>query len=244
VRLRARFTKLGKVRFTSHRDVARMWERALRRASLPVAYTEGFSPRPKLHFGLALSTGYESLAEYVDVDLDDTRLGDQPPPLEDLCRQLTDALPAGIDVVAAAGVERQEPSLQQAVTSCTWSISMADVPSSAVAARVAEVLAAPRLPVVRQRKGRPSEDDLRPHVAGLRLACPPTSPHGPVLEAELATQPRSIRPSELMAALDPQWELRVVRRLHQWMSHDGDRREPLALAAVGPSRVGAEVPAS
>ncbi len=45
-RVRLRFAKLGKVRFTSHRDVARIWERALRRAGLPVAYTEGFSPRP------------------------------------------------------------------------------------------------------------------------------------------------------------------------------------------------------
>ena len=57
-RYRIRFSKLGKIRFTSHRDVARMWERALRRATLPVAYTEGFSPHPKLSFGLALSTGH------------------------------------------------------------------------------------------------------------------------------------------------------------------------------------------
>jgi radical SAM-linked protein len=64
-----RFTKLGKVRFTSHRDVARLWERALRKAGVPVAYTGGFAPRPRLHFGLALPTGYESHAEYLDVDL-------------------------------------------------------------------------------------------------------------------------------------------------------------------------------
>ena len=66
-RVRLRFSKLGKVRWTSHRDVARMWERALRRAEVRVAYSEGFSPRPKLAFGLALSTGHESLGEYLDV---------------------------------------------------------------------------------------------------------------------------------------------------------------------------------
>ena len=66
-RYRMRFSKLGKIRFTSHRDVARIWERALRRATLPVAYTEGYSPHPKLSFGLALSTGHESLGEYLDV---------------------------------------------------------------------------------------------------------------------------------------------------------------------------------
>src|ERR1035437_2040458 len=73
MRIRFRFSKLGKIRFTSQRDVARMWERALRRARMLLAYTEGFSPRPQLSFGLALPTGAESLAEYVDVALDPER---------------------------------------------------------------------------------------------------------------------------------------------------------------------------
>ena len=70
MRVRLRFTKLGKIRWTSHRDVARMWERALRRASLPIAHTAGFTPRPKVSFGLALPTGHESVAEYLDVELE------------------------------------------------------------------------------------------------------------------------------------------------------------------------------
>src|ERR1700689_5256175 len=75
MRVRFRFAKLGKIRFTSQRDVARMWERALRRAELPLAYSEGFSPRAQLSFGLALPTGCESLAEYVDVAIDGDRPG-------------------------------------------------------------------------------------------------------------------------------------------------------------------------
>jgi radical SAM-linked protein len=71
--VRFRFTKHGKVRFTSHRDVARLFERALRRAAVDVVYSEGFSPRPRLAFGLALPTGDESDGEYVDV-----RLVDEP----------------------------------------------------------------------------------------------------------------------------------------------------------------------
>jgi hypothetical protein len=67
MRIRFRFTKLGKIRFTSQRDVARMWERALRRSGLPVAWSEGFSPHPLLSFSLALPTGCESLAEYLDI---------------------------------------------------------------------------------------------------------------------------------------------------------------------------------
>src|SRR5438874_3489078 len=96
VRVRLRFSKLGKVRWTSHRDVARMWERAFRRVSLPLAYTQGFSPRPKVSFGLALPTGAESLAEYLDVELDPrvTELDEHLP------ARLTPALPVGIDVTA------------------------------------------------------------------------------------------------------------------------------------------------
>ena len=69
MKLRVRSTKIGKVRFTSHRDAARIWERALRIAELPIAATEGFTPRPKISFGLALPTGAESIAEYTDIEL-------------------------------------------------------------------------------------------------------------------------------------------------------------------------------
>ena len=73
MKVRVRFTKVGRVRWTSHRDVARMWERALRRGRMPVAYTAGFTPRPQLSFGLALPTGCESIAEYLDIALDEPR---------------------------------------------------------------------------------------------------------------------------------------------------------------------------
>ena len=99
MRVRLRFAKVGKVRFTSHRDLARIWERALRRADIPLVYSQGFSPRPRLHFGLALPTGAESWAEYLDADLVESA-----PVLEDLPERLTPMLPAGIDVTAAAPV--------------------------------------------------------------------------------------------------------------------------------------------
>ncbi len=67
--VRLEYHKVGKIRFLGHRDVARVLERSLRRAGLPLRYSEGFSPRPRLSFGLALSTGYESIAEYLDVEL-------------------------------------------------------------------------------------------------------------------------------------------------------------------------------
>ena len=77
MKLRLRYAKRGKVRFTSHRDTARIWERAMRRAGVPVATSAGFTPRPRLSFGLALPTGAESVAEYLDVEvLDDAMTAD------------------------------------------------------------------------------------------------------------------------------------------------------------------------
>ena len=67
--VRLAFRERGKVRFVSHRDVARAFDRAFRIEQLPLAFTEGFSPRPKVSFGLALSVGHESDAEYLDIEL-------------------------------------------------------------------------------------------------------------------------------------------------------------------------------
>src|SRR3984957_20462280 len=108
-RLRIRFTKLGKIRWTSHRDVARMWERAFRRVELPLAYTSGFSPRPKVSFGLALPTGHGSVGEYLDLEL----AGDGDLDLDALPGRLSAALPHGVDALAVAEIDPRRASLQE-----------------------------------------------------------------------------------------------------------------------------------
>lgn len=228
LRVRLRFSKMGKIRFTSHRDVARMWERALRRASLPVAYTEGFSPRPKLSFGLALSTGAESLGEYLDVDLAADRCDVD---IDELPARLSPELPVGIDVQRAAALEPGAVSLQEAVNSCTWRIEVGCAAPGRLDELVAAALAADQLVVTRERKGRRVTDDLRPAILSL-VASDGTTRGGGELVAELATHPRSLRPSELLVALDPsgsQLEERRVCRTHQWMLVDGAPQEPLWL---------------
>jgi len=226
-RLRIRFDKAGKVRFTSHRDVARIWERALRRATVPVAYTQGFSPHPKLSFGLALSTGHESLGEYLDVDFKGPTADGmvEPVDVEGLPARLDPCLPIGLDVQAAAEIEPGTPSLQQAVTSCAWRIGVDGSGASVLVDRVERCLAADSLVVTRERKGQQVTDDLRPAVLSLEVA---DSGDGEVL-AELATQPRGVRPVELIALLGDDLAEGRVCRLHQWMSLDGAREEPLPL---------------
>ncbi|MHB8504390.1 MAG: TIGR03936 family radical SAM-associated protein [Acidimicrobiales bacterium] len=235
-RVRVRFTKLGKPRWTSHRDVARMWERAFRRVQLPVAYSEGFTPRPKVSFGLALPTGHESLAEYLDVELADGERGlEALRDLPALPGRLSAALPEGVDAVAAAVLPPGAASLQEEVTSCTW--RWVAVPTAGVldagtrAGRCAQLLAAPTLVLTRQRKGRDVTDDVRDAVLDLRVLGPAGPPHagGVRLQAELACRPRSLRPAELLAGLGEAGSLeeRDARRLHQWIARDGARREPL-----------------
>lgn len=228
MRARLRFTKTGKLRFLSHRDLARLWERSLRRAGVQVAYSEGFSPRPKLHFGLALSTGHESLGEYLDIDLVDGT-GVEPADLPDLVRA---TLPAGIEPLVAVPVAPGTDSLQQSVTSCSWEIELIGPDRDTAVAAVEAALRRDLLPIVVERKGSPVELDARPCIVTLQVADEVRGDH-PVLLAELATQPRSLRPAELVRALDAGWREGRVLRTHQWTLVDGARREPIPLPEGG-----------
>jgi radical SAM-linked protein len=221
-----RFAKTGKIRWTSHRDVARVWERAIRRAGLPIAYSQGFSPHPKVHFGLALSTGHESVAEYLDIDLDDAS-ADLPTPsdLAALPARLTTLLPVGMEATAVAVIADNATSLQQAVTSCDWRIEIRDVDPEAVAAAIDRALAATELVITRQRKGKDVTDDVRPYLIDLSVVG--ATPHGTEIDAHLATQPRGLRIGELIAVLGTGGEEGRVRRLTQGMLLDGARTEPL-----------------
>ena len=233
VKLRIRFSKLGKIRWTSHRDLARMWERAFRRANLALAYSEGFSPRPKVSFGLALPTGHESVAEFLDVEL--TELGDGD--LGQLAGRLSEALPVGVDATAVAVLAPGTPSLQEDVESCSWRWTAAAAEGADAVGvdemrdRVARVLAAPEAVITRTRKGAEVTEDIRPGILALEVV--DMSEDGVVLVAELVAAPRSVRPAEVLSALGPGLEERHVRRTNQWILRHGAREEPLEAAPEG-----------
>ena len=237
MRIRIRFHKKGKVRFTSHRDVARIWERAFRRAGIAVAYSQGFSPRQKLSFGLALSTGHESEAEFLDVEVVEDRFCDGEAWADgrgvalgaELVETLSAALPVGIDVVAVAPIEKGD-SLQQVVVACTWSMDVDDIDRADAEAWVADVLSRAEIVVERERKGKPVIEDLRPHVHALDVTG--ITENGVRLSADLGTQPRALRPSELLTAVDPPLVARTVCRMNQWTSQGPDREEPLTAPVI------------
>lgn len=224
VPIRLRFAKRGKVRFVSHRDVARAFERAFRICELPLAFTEGFSPRPKVSFGLALSVGHESDAEYLDVEL--AKAVDLVP----LPAALDPALPEGIAVTGVAPLAERAPALQEAVTAVEWELEVTSTvgerPAPLEVARLAATaMAAPALPVLRTRKGREAEEDVRPALR--RVEVLGTTELGVLLGVEVSTQPVSVRPGELLAALGGGLTERRVLRTRQWIERGGARLEPL-----------------
>jgi len=229
--VRLRFTKAGKVRFVSHRDVARAFERAFRIEQLPLAFTQGFSPRPKVSFGLALGVGHESVAEYLDMELVDGL------DIEEMPARISRALPDGIDVTGACGLTERAPSLQEAVTAVGVELRLANVDTAALTDAATRALAANTLMITTTRKGRSVVEDLRPALRDLVVGVDGDA--GPVVHAEIKTQPRGLRPADLNLALrelldtapravptDEGSEDRVLRT-HQWIERDGARLEPL-----------------
>ena len=186
-------------------DVARMWERALRRAGLPLAYTEGFSPRPQLSFGLALPTGCESLAEYLDVVLDEAGSETGGRRVRPRCRtSCPSCCPRASTWTPAAAGRRGAGVPAGEVTSCAWEHEVRGMLRRARAeARVASLLAADSVPVMPGAKGpggarRPPPLGAGTGRRGRRRPADRTGRRTPVgVVAELATS--------RVASVPPSW---------------------------------------
>lgn len=230
LKVRLSYSKLGKVRFTSHRDMARIWERSLRRAGLPVAYSQGFSPRAKFSFGLALPTTFESATEYVDLSFSHDEVD-----VAALPGLLTPLLPVGVEAIDAQVLRGDAVSLQQVVTSTTWLLQVAAT-HQVVADWVTRVVEQPEIMITRERKGKSTTDDIRPAILSLTLADADDSGDSESdvvgIIAELATQPRALRPNELLSVLEPEFTFRRGRRLHQWTASSGARVDPMSAGAA------------
>ena len=117
-RMRVTFSTGETVKYVGHLDMYRAWERALRRAGLPLAYSQGFNPQPRLHFAAALPVGFTGQAELLDVFLDEAVA------VEDFLARLAAALPAGIRPVAAEPVPRELPSLQTQILAAEYEVQV------------------------------------------------------------------------------------------------------------------------
>jgi len=192
LRIWIKFSKDGLLRFLSHLDLLRLWQRALRRAGLPVAYSRGFNPHPRLSFASALPVGIASRAEYADLEFrEEISAGD--------IERLKSALPSGIDIVRWRRVPARAPSLMSLVRACLWTVPL---PAGDLNRHLERLQLSDELPVRRKTKKGEKIIDIKPHIYSLEA-----DGKGKRLEMLLACGSEgSAKPVEVLALLPLQWD--------------------------------------
>ena len=234
-RVRLRYAKRGRLRFSSHRDFARAFERALRRAGVPVAYSAGFSPHPKVSYVGAAPTGVASEAEYLE-------LGLAAPVEPDRLRDALDAvLPPGLDILDC--VPAGPGALPDRIDASHWRVELPGVEPADLAAALAAFLAADHIEVERLTKdGRRRLDARSPVVTAQALGVPETSngTRCAILDMVVRQVTPTVRPDDVLAALravadlEPSVPPRATRLAQGRLDDAGELADPL-----GPDRAAA-----
>jgi len=194
-RLRLQYTRRGRLRFTSHRDLARVLERAIRRAGVPIAFSAGFSPHPKISYVGACPTGVASEAEYLELGL--SLVCDA----ERVRRALDEALPPGIDVVAAVLAVPGEPSLPDRIDASRWRVRLPGVSPAELRGAVAAFLAAELVPVQRRTKDGSRELDARAPIVVARVSEAGQDEACATLDLVVRHATPAVRPDDVLAGL-------------------------------------------
>lgn len=237
-RVRIRYVKRGRLRFTSHRDIGRAFERAVRRSGLPVAYSSGFNPHPRLSYAGAAPTGAASEAEYMEVAL---AAACDP---ERVRRALDDAMPPGLDVVEA--VSACPGSLADRLEASRWRVRLLGVEPATAEQAVAAFLASGTIEVSRTTKRGRRSLDARAAVE--QLSAHPDEAAGAlpggadgvsgdvcaILEMVVRHGEPSVRPDDVLAGLREVAGLEATGALLQRLAQgpldprDGTVGDPLA----------------
>jgi radical SAM-linked protein len=195
--LRVRYAKRGRLRFTSHRDFSRAFERALVRARLPLAYSSGFHPHPRISYAGAAPTGAASEAEYLEVGLCARVDPGQ------VRTDLDDALPDGLDIVSVVTAEmRSGKALGDLLEASAWRITLPGIRAARADEAVRAFLDQPAVTVERMTKKGLRSFDARAAVVSLRArGCPSSDQECAILEAVLRHGNPSVRPDDVLAGL-------------------------------------------
>lgn len=196
-RIRLRYTKRGRLRFTSHRDFQRAFERALRRAEVPMAYSAGFTPHPKVSYANAAPTGTGSEAEYLEIALTAAR---DPEKLRVL---LDESLPAGLDIVDA--VEARTSGLADRLAASVWELRLAGVDPADADRAVEAFNRADAVEVQRMTKNGVRTFDARSAVVRLEThsepADRPTDRPCAILRLVVRHVTPAVRPDDVLSGL-------------------------------------------
>ena len=184
MRIRITFIKQGALRYTGHLDLHKLWERAARRAELPLAYSQGFHPQPKMNMAAALPLGFASRCEVMDMRLEHDIT------LEDLPTRLNATLPPGLQVVGVEQVDERAPALQTQVASAEYEVTLKDpLELSDLEQKIESVMELKTIP--RERRGKMY--DLRPLIEELKLLS-----DGKILMRLAAREGATGRPEEVL----------------------------------------------
>ncbi len=216
MRLRITFAKTDDMRFTGHLDLHRTWERIFRRAGLPLAYSHGFHPQPRINLASALPLGFTSEAELADVWLEEWQ------PLEKISDALKAALPPGLSLLDIKETELNAPNLQNQVIASEYVVTLLD-PVDHLHEHLLELKQASSLP--RDRRGK--KYDLRPLILDLdRL--PDDEKGRSRLKMRLSAEEGATgRPEEVLNALDIPPEAARVHRTMLFFRSNGNKPDIL-----------------
>lgn len=222
IRLRMCLSKDEAIRFVSHLEYAKALERALRRAKLPAAYSEGFNPHMKLSLASALAVGTTSRCEYAEVELTEKR------PLTELTAGVAAALPPGMRLVQAILVEGPMPKLMAVVAGAAYEVTLPfDGDEILLQQQIEAFLAMPSFPYEkRSPKGKATKQlDLRVLIRQLRVA---VVENGQLCIALQVAMPPAgtIKPLEALQALQAyfHWTLPLERALVERVELFADRQ--------------------
>jgi len=196
LRYRLTFATRRTLAYISVLELGKIWERSLRRAGMPLKYSQGYNPRPRLHFAAPLPVGCGCEADLVDVWLE------APVDPETMLAALTDAVPLDLAVIAARVVPENEPALSEQLSAAEYRVWLRDTPPEVVHSAVADFLDSDTLSLPKRgRKYRGKTYDLRPLVEVLRLEDAPDPWTG--LWMRLHARPGATgRPDEVLKALN------------------------------------------
>jgi radical SAM-linked protein len=230
-RIRIRYAKRGPLRFTSHRDFARAFERALRRAAVPIAFSQGFTPHPKISYASAAPTGVGSEAEYLEIGLQA-----EVDPAQ-LLLALDAALSPGLDVLEA--VPAGEGSLADRIDASRWQVELPSVDPAVAAAAVKSFLDAGEVPVERMTKQGRRTFDARAAVTHIAVTEQSDLPSGAfaapcaIIDLVVRQVTPAVRPDDVLsglrvvAGLEPPVPPRVTRLAQGTLTPQGEIVDPL-----------------
>lgn len=225
-RVRLRYAKHGPLRFTSHRDFARALERALRRAGVPVAFSSGFHPHPRVSYVSAAPTGVASMAEYLEIALA------APADPDEVAKSLDAALPPGLDVQEA--VTAHASGFADRMEASAWRIDLPQVAPRALTDAVARFDAAEEVSVTRLTKKGNRTFDVRAAVSFAAVKAVDKDDEGgcAILDLVVRQVTPAVRPDDVLSGLTQLADLdlpappRVTRLAQGPLAESGDIADP------------------